>query len=172
MDQRAARRSRCAGWMAIVIAVGCASTGTPPVAGCRTRCDPSGPDGAGCGPCQVATEADRSVSAATRAAYDFQRAIEPLDALHPGPELEREACARAATLRDRARALSEGPVPSPYRFHDYDWAAQTDRLLAQADALLTVCTVPPQPTISDLLASVRTAFRSLALRLGVTTSTR
>ncbi len=153
-------------WLSLMAA--CATTGTVPTSQeCLTRCDLSGPEGNGCGPCPTATDADHSLNVATRNAYDFERALDPLSRVAEGPELERQACALAPLLRDRARALSEGPVPSAYRFQDYEWAAQTDRLLARASDLLTICTMPRLPTVSDSIGSVRAAFRSLAARLGV-----
>ncbi|MDO9018384.1 MAG: hypothetical protein Q8S73_22935 [Deltaproteobacteria bacterium] len=146
----------------------CASTGAvPPSRDCRVQCDPAGPDGAGCGPCGASTEPDRAMTGATRAAFELQRVLLPLSQLPPGPARDRQICAQAAVIRDRARAISEGPVPAPYRYHEYDWTAQADRLFAQANALLTVCTVTPPPTISDLAAAVRAAFQTLAARLGI-----
>lgn len=172
MAARIVPTPRTAGLVALLLTcaldASCASTTTTAARpDCRVQCDPSGPDGAGCGPCRASADGDHAMTVATRAAFDLQRALAPLLALPRGPGRDREVCARASVIRDRARALSEGPVPTPYRFHEYDWSAQADRLLAQADALLTVCTVPPAPSVDDMTGAVRAAFEAIAARLGL-----
>jgi len=93
----------------------------------------------------------------------FHEAIAPVWHSDPGAVRIGLACDNAATLRERAAAVSAEAPPAG---QDADaWQAAAASLTAATDALATECGSPEHAAVEDELTAVHQAFHGLIERL-------
>lgn len=96
----------------------------------------------------------------------FHDVMRPLWHSEPGAARDGRTCEQAATLRARAGAVAEAPVPEAARAREQGWRTTAAQLVATSDALVAACGATPRGNVGDALAAVHTAFHGLIDHMG------
>jgi hypothetical protein len=150
---------KCGLWVAAMALAGCASSGTgSATSGTTAATHPENHGGEGHG-----EHHHHELPPTLTAFHDVLRPLWHSDA---GAERDARSCAQAATLRARAQAVIDGPVPESAQSQQQGWATAAAQLAATSDALVTACGATPRGNVAGGLEAVHTAFHGLMDRLG------
>lgn len=148
----------------------CASSGAAGGGAATTTAatTPENPGGAACArPNEEAHHHGQHAHAAMPAPMAaFHEVIRPLWHSDAGAERDGRVCEQAATLRARAGAVAEMPVPESAQSREQGWRTTSAQLVATSDALVATCGATPRGNVAAGLEAVHTAFHGLFDQLG------